>query len=66
MLLIGASPPNSAVYEECHLLCGSFKAIQYNTPEDGILHSHRRENVKSEYIAVYGRRAEFDRQGANF
>jgi hypothetical protein len=29
------------------------KATQRNIPEDGILHSHRRENLKS-YVALIG------------
>jgi hypothetical protein len=29
------------------------KTTQHNIPEDGILHSHRRENLKSYILTIY-------------
>jgi hypothetical protein len=34
------------------MLCGSVIAKQYNIPEDGILHSHPRENLKSQFLLI--------------
>jgi hypothetical protein len=34
-------------------LCGSYKSYRRDIPEDGIIHNHRRENIKS-FIALTG------------
>jgi hypothetical protein len=59
-LLVSANVPNlqildTLIIEVIHSLKVSdlIRATWYDIPEDGILHSHRRENLKS-YIALTG------------
>jgi hypothetical protein len=43
------------IYEECCLLgCYAVKNTRRNIPEDNILHTHRRENLKSYKYYVVG------------